>query len=354
MAGFTPLPYIGVAPQRGYMPGAPAGFIMNPFLLPQYLPKPAPVPAPSAPAPSVPTPSESQGYQQEDISATAPEPAPAPMPPEGTRAPGEGPNYVFPWQMQEATRNYSDELARLAALEQETGIPQTPTITAPQPVSNIVTNALPDVNYKDIGSVALSAALGGVPGALYTAADKFIFEDKLPGVPDILGGIGSGLGAVGNVIQGILGLNTTPTTTWDSTSTGLSVTPLPGNVNYNPNFELPPTPRGIQPEILSYSPQYLQNMLPTTDVIYQDWLRQNVEPLQPYVAPVTDTSVGPWPQIPIQYDSPGTSYEEPYTGWIDTTDYGYQTPELTWSPGEDVSSWSDALASAAEAEQWGG
>jgi hypothetical protein len=343
MAGFPPLPYIGAAPQRGYMPGAPAGFIMNPYLLPQYLPKSpvvAPAPAPVS-APSVTAPSESQNYQQEDISAPTPELAPAPMPQEGTPTPGEGPDYYFPWQMQEATQNYSNELARLAALEQETGIPQTPTITAPQPISNIVTNTLPDVNYKDIGTIALSAALGGAPGALYTAADKFILKDQLPGVTDILGGIGPGLGAVGNVIQELLGFNTTPTTTWDSTNTGLSVTLLPGSVNYNPEFKLPQLPPETQPQILSYSPQYLQNMLPTTDVIYQEWLKQNLEPLQPYAAPITGDSYGP-------------SYEEPYTGWTDTTDYGYQTPELSWSPSEDVSSWSDALASAAEAEQWGG
>jgi len=155
-----------------------------------------------------------------------------------------------------------------------------------------------NVNLKNIASIASigsSLAFGNPLLAVYTAADKFLLGDDLPGPVDALRAVGSVVGSVVGGLGGLFGLNTpsVPTTTWDSYSSGsfpLTVEPLP-------------------------------------------------EP--------------PFTAIE-QYDGYGTSYDEPYTGWQDPTDYGYQTDELTWSPGEDVASWSEDLAQAAEAEQWGG
>ena len=291
MAGISPSilqpqPYAGYNPSyapSGYMPGAPAGFIMNPFV---YIPpKPIKDPTDSARVGAQPIPAPSfepaDEPSQEVQSPAAPE--------ESTS------NYVFPWQMEEATKAYSNALAQAAEQEQWTGVPVTPTETAPKSI----TEALPDINYKDVGSVMLSLALGGPLTAAYTAADKFVFNDALPGPLDALNALGNVIGSVGGALGGLFGLNTQPVTTSSSTSTGLSWAPLP-----------PP----------------------------------------PFVAPLP-----PPPVVAAeQYDGYGTTYDQPYTGWQDTTDYGYQTEELTWSPGEDVASWSEDLAQAAEAEQWGG
>jgi len=315
MAGISPSslqpqPYAGYNPSyapSGYMPGAPAGFIMNPFVsIPPKVTAPPPPTTPvPKPVPGVPnsvgpnelgswdgnvyteSSSEDQGSSFSGLGYENDQRAvPADTGPEESTS-----NYVFPWQMAEATRAYSNALAQAAEQEQWTGEPTTPTALAPKSI----TEALPNINYKDLGSVALSLALGNPLGIAYTAADKFLFNDALPGPLDALNAVGKVVGSVGGALGGLFGLNkpSVPTTTWDSYSTG--------------SFPL------------------------------------TVEPLPP--PPFTAIE---------QYDGYGTSYEEPYTGWQDPTDYGYQTDELTWSPGEDVASWSEDLAQAAEAEQWGG
>jgi hypothetical protein len=249
---------------------------MNPFL---YIPPKVTAPPPAA-APVV----EPPVAVSAPFLEAAPEPqqaVPADTGPEKSTS-----NYVFPWQMAEATKAYSNALARDAEQEQLTGVPVTPTALAPKSI----TEALPNINSKDFGSIALSLALGGPLAGAYTAADKLLFNDKLPGITDVLGGVGNVIKSIGGAVGGLLGLSTPPETTSSSTSTGISWVPLP-----------PPPFTAIE-----------------------------------------------------QYDGYGTSYEEPYTGWQDPTDYGYQTDQLTWSPGEDVASWSADLAQAAEAEQWGG
>jgi len=284
MAGISPSslqpqPYAGYNPSyapSGYMPGAPAGFIMNPFV---YIPPKVTAPPPAA-APVV----EPPVAVSAPFLEAAPEPqqaVPADTGPEKSTS-----NYVFPWQMAEATKAYSNALARDAEQEQLTGVPVTPTALAPKSI----TEALPNINSKDIGSIGLSLALGGPLAGAYVAADKLLFNDALPGITDVLGGVGNVIKSIGGAVGGLLGLSTPPETTSSSTSTGISWVPLP-----------PPPFTAIE-----------------------------------------------------QYDGYGTSYEQPYTGWQDPTDYGYQTDQLTWSPGEDVASWSEDLAQAAEAEQWGG
>ena len=265
---FQPQPYAGYNPSyapSGYMPGAPAGFIMNPFV---YIP-PKPVAAPTVPTPEV--------YY--------------PQP------------YIDTQQSSEETPQQQQERAIAEAKQLDYYLPSgelNPDYSGPTYMGGNVDEqgrpipgyaaTMPDINYKDIGSVGLSLALGGPLAAAYTAADKFVLNDALPGPLDALKAVGNVVGSVGGALGGLLGLNTQPVTTSSSTDKGLSIEPLP-----------PP----------------------------------------PFVAAE-------------QYDGYGTTYDQPYTGWQDTTDYGYQTPELTWSPGEDVASWSEDLAQAAEAEQWGG
>ena len=254
---FQPQPYAGYNPSyapSGYMPGAPAGFIMNPFV---YIP-PKPVAAPTVPTPEV--------YY--------------PQP------------YIDTQQSSEETPQQQQERAIAEAKQLDYYLPSgelNPDYSGPTYMGgNVDEQGRPIPGYvlpsqmKDIGSVALSLALGGPLGAAYTALDKFVLNDALPGPLDALTAVGNVIGSLGGGL-----LKTPSVTTSSSTGTGFS------------KEQLPP--------------------------IYE-----------------------------AQYAGYGPSYDEPYIGWEDTTDYGYQTPELTWSPGEDVAAWSENLAQAAEAEQWGG
>jgi len=245
------------------MPGAPAGFIMNPFV---YIPPKVTAPPPAAaPVVEPPVAVSAPSFKEEGTPQQQQE-----------RAIDEAKklNYYLP--SGELNPDYSGP-TYMGGNVDEQGRP-------------IPGYAAPNINAKDIGSIALGLALGGPLGGAYAAADKFLFNDKLPGITDVLGGVGNVIQSIGGAVGGLLGLSTPPVTTSSSTSTGISWVPLP-----------PPPFTAIE-----------------------------------------------------QYDGYGTSYEEPYTGWQDPTDYGYQTDELTWSPGEDVASWSEDLAQAAEAEQWGG
>ena len=269
MAGISPSslqpqPYAGYNPSyapSGYMPGAPAGFIMNPFV---YIPPKPTVAAPIVPAPSVyassgtQQPSEETPQQQQERAIAEAKQLDYYLPSGKLNPDYNGPTYMG---------GNVDEQGR-----------PIPGYAATMP------------NIKDIGSVALSLAVGGPLAAAYTAADKLLLGDALPGPWDALKAAGNVIATVGGGLGGLFGLNTPPETTSSSTSTGISWVPLP-----------PPPFTAIE-----------------------------------------------------QYNGYGTSYEEPYTGWQDPTDYGYQTDQLTWSPGEDVASWSEDLAQAAEAEQWGG